>query len=55
MNLIGSVYIQSQMSHLPLKLERHNNVFVLTMQNGENRLTKPFLSAFNAALDTVEK
>jgi enoyl-CoA hydratase/carnithine racemase len=38
-----------------IDLRRNDDgVFVLTMQAGENRFNRPFLDAFNAALDTVE-
>jgi len=39
----------------PIDLRREGDVFVLTMQNGENRFNRPFLDALNAALDTVER
>jgi enoyl-CoA hydratase/carnithine racemase len=35
-------------------LRREGAVFVLTMQSGENRFNRPFLEAFNDALDEVE-
>jgi len=35
-------------------LRRDGDVFVLTMRAGENRFNRPFVDAFNAALDTVE-
>jgi enoyl-CoA hydratase/carnithine racemase len=38
-----------------LDLQRQGNVFVLTMQSGENRFNRPFLDALNAALDEVER
>jgi enoyl-CoA hydratase/carnithine racemase len=37
-----------------IDLRRDGNVFVLTMQAGENRFNRPFLDALNRALDTVE-
>jgi len=37
-----------------LDLRREGNVFVLTMQSGENRFNRAFLDALNAAFDTVE-
>ena len=36
------------------ELKREGEVFILTMQNGENMFTIPFLQALNQALDTVE-
>ena len=36
-------------------LRRDGNVFVLTMQNGENRFNRPSLDALNEALDEVER
>jgi enoyl-CoA hydratase/carnithine racemase len=38
-----------------LDLRREGNVFVLTMQSGENRFNRPFLDALNDAFDTVER
>ena len=35
-------------------LRRDADVFVLTMRAGENRFNRPFVNAFNEALDTVE-
>src|SRR6186997_444527 len=35
-------------------LRREGAVFVLTMNAGENRFNRPFLTALNEALDTVE-
>lgn len=35
-------------------LRREGAVFVLTMQTGDNRFNRPFLTALNEALDTVE-
>ena len=35
-------------------LERRDNVFVLTMDDGENRMNQPWLDAMNAALDEVD-
>ena len=37
-----------------IDLRREESVFVLTMQAGENRFTRPFLDAVNQALDAVE-
>jgi enoyl-CoA hydratase/carnithine racemase len=37
-----------------LDLRREGQVFVLTMQSGENRFNQTFVDAFNQALDTVE-
>ena len=37
------------------ELKREGEVFILTMQNGENMFTIPFLEALNQALDTVEQ
>src|SRR5690349_12424946 len=37
-----------------LDLRRDGDVFVLTMQSGENRFNRPFLDALNRALDEVE-
>jgi enoyl-CoA hydratase/carnithine racemase len=36
------------------ELNREGEVFILTMQKGENLFTLPFLEALNQALDTVE-
>ena len=38
-----------------IDLVREENVFILRMQNGENRFNLDFFTAFNAALDEVEK
>jgi len=38
----------------PVDLRRQGAVFILTMQSGENRFNRPFLTALNEALDTVE-
>ena len=38
-----------------LDLTRDGNVFILTMQSGENRFNRPFLDALSAALDEVER
>jgi len=38
-----------------IDLDRHGDVFVLHMRAGENRMSPPFLRAFGAALDAVEK
>ncbi len=37
-----------------IDLGRDGDVFVLTMQTGENRFNRPFLEALHGALDTVE-
>jgi len=37
-----------------VKIERRGKVFVLRMDQGENRFNRPFLDAFHAALDEVE-
>ena len=37
-----------------IDLRRDGDVFVLTMQSGENRFNRSFLDALNGALDTVE-
>lgn len=37
-----------------LDLRRDGNVFILTMQSGENRFNRPFLDALNGAFDEVE-
>jgi enoyl-CoA hydratase/carnithine racemase len=37
-----------------LDLRRDGGVFILTMQSGENRFNRPFVDAFNAALDEIE-
>jgi enoyl-CoA hydratase/carnithine racemase len=36
-------------------LKKEGDVFILTMQNGENRFNRPFIEAMNEALDEVEK
>ena len=38
-----------------IDVKREGEVFVLTMGNGENRFNRPFVTAFNAALDEVER
>lgn len=38
-----------------IDLEREGDVFVLRMRGGENRFSAPFLDAFEAALEEVEK
>ena len=38
-----------------IHLERDGEVFVLRMENGENRFRPDFVAAWNAALDEVEK
>lgn len=39
---------------MPLSLERHEDVFILTMDDGENRMNRSWLAAMNAALDEVD-
>ena len=36
-------------------LKKEGDIFILTMQSGENRLNRTFIEAMNQALDTVEK
>lgn len=36
-------------------LKKEGDVFILTMQSGENRFNRTFIDAMNKALDTVEK
>jgi enoyl-CoA hydratase/carnithine racemase len=36
-------------------LRKEGDIFILTMQSGENRLNRTFIEAMNQALDTVEK
>ena len=36
-------------------LKKEGDVFILTMQNGENRFNRTFIAAMNQALDVVEK
>ena len=36
-------------------LKKEGDVFILTMQSGENRFNRTFIEAMNQALDTVEK
>ncbi len=38
-----------------MKIDKHNDVFVLTMTEGENRWTTTFTRAFDQALDEVEQ
>lgn len=38
-----------------IDLDRDGEVFVLRMRDGENKLNRTFLDAFNAALDEVER
>jgi len=38
-----------------MDLKKQGDVFVLTMQSGENRFNRMFIDALNEALDTVEK
>ncbi len=35
-------------------LDRHDAIFVLTMDGGENRMNRPWLEAVTAALDKVD-
>jgi len=37
-----------------ISIDRHGDVFVLTMDTGENRMNRPWLEAMNAALDEVD-
>lgn len=39
---------------MPVSLDRHGDVFVLTMDNDENRMNRSWLNAMNAALDEVD-
>ena len=39
----------------PVDLQRDGDVFVLTMQSGENRFNRTFVDALNDALDAVER
>jgi len=39
---------------MPVALERTRDVFVLTMNRGENRMNRAWLDAMNAALDELE-
>jgi enoyl-CoA hydratase/carnithine racemase len=36
-------------------LKREGEIFILTMNGGENRFNRPFIEAMNQALDTVEQ
>ncbi|MBA4394049.1 MAG: enoyl-CoA hydratase [Desulfobacca sp.] len=36
-------------------LKREGEIFILTMNSGENRFNRPFIEAMNQALDTVEQ
>ena len=36
-------------------LKKEGDIFILTMQSGENRLNRTFIEAVNQAMDTVEK
>jgi enoyl-CoA hydratase/carnithine racemase len=38
-----------------IELNRQGSVFILNMGDGENRMDRPWLDAFNAALDEVER
>lgn len=40
---------------MAVSLERHGEVFVLTMDAGENRMNRPWLDAMNAAFDEVDR
>lgn len=40
---------------MPVSLERHDEVFLLTMNEGENRMNRPWLEAMNEALDEVDE
>lgn len=42
------------MSIKPVELNREEDVYILTMHDGENRLNRDFIDAINAALDEVE-
>jgi len=42
------------MSTKAVELKREEDVYILTMQNGENRLNRDFIDAVNASLDEVE-
>ena len=37
-----------------ISLDRDKDVFVLTMDGGENRMNRPWLDAMNGALDEVD-
>ncbi len=39
---------------MPVSLDRRGDVFLLTMENGENRMNPSWLNAMNAALDEVD-
>ena len=39
---------------MPVDLQRQDNVYVLHLRNGENRMNRVWLDAVNAALDDVE-
>jgi len=39
---------------MPIELDRHGDVFVLTMNEGENRMNRPWLEGMNTALDVVD-
>lgn len=39
---------------MPVHLDRRDDVFVLTMDDGENRMNRTWLDAMNAALDEVD-
>ena len=39
---------------MPITLDRQGDVFILTMDDGENRMNQPWLDAMNGALDEVD-
>ncbi len=39
---------------MPITLDRNGDVFVLTMDDGENRMNRSWLDAINAAIDEVD-
>ncbi|MFC2177151.1 enoyl-CoA hydratase-related protein [Actinomycetota bacterium] len=39
---------------MAISVDRHGDVFVLAMDDGENRMNRPWLDAMNAALDEVD-
>ena len=38
-----------------MDLKKQGDIFILSMQSGENRFNRTFIDALNEALDTVEK